>query len=375
VRAERILMTADAVGGVWTYALELAHGLSRGGAEVCLAVMGPSPTDEQRLHAKMIPGLILEEASLRLEWMANAERDVARAGEWLLDLASQHDPDLVHLNGYHHAALPWQRPVVVAAHSCVRSWWMGVHGCDAPAEWRAYGQAVARGLRAADRVVAPTAAFLATLRTLYGPVGNACVILNGRDPSRFHAGDKERFVLTAGRLWDPAKNLSALAAIARTVGCPIRVAGAADPSAERGGLDILGPLGTDAMRDAFARASVFALPARYEPFGLAALEAALSGCALILGDIPTLRELWSRSAIFVQPNEPAALEAAIRQLIDEPQLAAALGRVARRRALDFTSTAMIGRYRALYDDLLGHASQSVGVLHHTTPLAARPALS
>ena len=49
--------------------------------------------------------------------------------------------------------------------------------------------------------------------------------------------------------------------------------------------------------------SIYALPARYEPFGLSVLEAALSGCALVLGDIPSLREIWDGAALFVDPDD------------------------------------------------------------------------
>ena len=38
-----VLMTADAVGGVWTYALDLARGLSAQGVQVSLALLGPEP--------------------------------------------------------------------------------------------------------------------------------------------------------------------------------------------------------------------------------------------------------------------------------------------------------------------------------------------
>jgi glycogen synthase len=58
--------------------------------------------------------------------------------------------------------------------------------------------------------------------------------------------------------------------------------------------------------DWYARASIYALPARYEPFGLSALEAALSGCALILGDIPSLREVWLEAAPYVSPDDESA---------------------------------------------------------------------
>ena len=46
-----------------------------------------------------------------------------------------------------------------------------------------------------------------------------------------------------------------------------------------------GQLTTAEVRNVINTASIYALPARYEPFGLSILEAALSGCALVLGDI------------------------------------------------------------------------------------------
>ncbi len=74
------------------------------------------------------------------------------------------------------------------------------------------------------------------------------------------------------------------------------------------------------------RASIFALPARYEPFGLLPLEAALSGCALVLGDIPSLREVWGDAAWFVPPDDRDALTAAIGSLIASPRLLQRAGR-------------------------------------------------
>ena len=81
-----------------------------------------------------------------------------RAGEWLLALAGRARPDVVHLNGYAHAALPWARPIVVVAHSCVLSWHEAVRGRAAGA---GVGRATARRVRARARgratlLVAPT---------------------------------------------------------------------------------------------------------------------------------------------------------------------------------------------------------------------------
>ncbi len=90
-----------------------------------------------------------------------------------------------------------------------------------------------------------------------------------------------------------------------------------------------------------ARTLVFAAPALYEPFGLAILEAAGSGMALVLGDIPTLRELWNDAAIFVDPADDAALAEAIARLHAEPELAAALGAAAQARAARYPSETTI----------------------------------
>jgi glycosyltransferase involved in cell wall biosynthesis len=101
-----------------------------------------------------------------------------------------------------------------------------------------------------------------------------------------------------------------------------------------------------------ARASIFAEPAFYEPFGLAALEAGLAGCALVLGDIPSLREVWGDAALFVPPHDDAALEAALRRLIEDDRLRTELAAAARRRASTFTAGAMADGYVDAYRRLL-----------------------
>ena len=70
---------------------------------------------------------------------------------------------------------------------------------------------------------------------------------------------------------------------------------------------------------------VFISTARYEPFGLAVLEAAQFGCALILSDIPTFRELWNGCAIFIDPDDDVSAAKAIDILIQNPDLRSHLG--------------------------------------------------
>src|SRR4051812_42583708 len=159
----RLLLTADTVGGVWTYALELARALAPHGIEIALATMGALLSPEQHAEAASLSNLLVFESRFKLEWMEDPWADVEEAGEWLLQLERCIRPDIVHLNGYAHGALPFRAPVLVVGHSCVLSWWQAVKGEPAPSHWNCYRNEVTRGLRAADLVLAPTEAMLGQL--------------------------------------------------------------------------------------------------------------------------------------------------------------------------------------------------------------------
>jgi glycosyltransferase involved in cell wall biosynthesis len=112
---------------------------------------------------------------------------------------------------------------------------------------------------------------------------------------------------------------------------------------------MLGPLSARSLARQRRHAAVFAAPARYEPFGLAVLEAARDRCALVLGDIPSLRELWGPDALFVSPDDPEHLAGALRALLDDLPAAAKLGERAQRRAAsNYARPAMADAYRHLY---------------------------
>jgi glycogen(starch) synthase len=173
-------MTADTIGGVWTYALELTRALAPHGVEVRLATMGAPLSAAQRKEVRAVANLSVSESNFKLEWMKDPWRDVRLSSEWLLRLADQFEPDVAHLNGYCHGALDWRAPVLIVGHSCVASWWKAVKGEDAPADWDRYRSEVARGLAEADLVIAPTRAMLDALAEHYGPQPNSRVVPNGR---------------------------------------------------------------------------------------------------------------------------------------------------------------------------------------------------
>jgi glycogen synthase len=381
---KRVLMTADTVGGVWTYALELSRGLAAHGLKVILATMGAPVQPHQRQDVERLGDAIeLHESNFRLEWMNDPWSDVNAAGEWLLHLERTREPDIVHLNGYAHGALPFRAPKIVVAHSCVYSWWQAVKSTEPPHSWDEYHRRVSEGLRQADLVVAPTQAMLATLRKNYRTPENGRVIFNGRDalprspqtitapvvhpalehvPARADApqylsADKEAFILCVGRLWDEAKNASALASIAPKLSWPLRLAGETrHPDARTGAIlknvELVGLRSAPEIADDYRRAAIYALPARYEPFGLSVLEAAMTSCALVLGDIPSLRELWGGVAAFVPPNEPNLLRAELADLIANPYRRQTMGAAALKRSERFSAGRMTAAYLSAYAELL-----------------------
>ena len=352
----RILMTTDTVGGVWNYSLQLAASLRPHGVAIGLATMGEPLNAAQREALLALDNVDVFESRYKLEWMEDPWEDVDRAGDWLLDVARQFGPDLVHLNGYVHGALPWRVPTLMVGHSCVLSWWQAVKGQRAPSEWDTYRELVTQGLRCAGTVVAPTQTMLDSLWEYYGPFRQPRVIYNARDPRDFSPGGKARLIFASGRLWDEAKNLAAVEQVAPRLSWPVYLAG--ENRAPGGGLAVfgnmnyLGRLAQPEIAHWFGRASIYVHPARYEPFGLCVLEAALSGCAMVLGDIASLRELWHDAALFVDPADTDALGDAVNELIADAGLRHRLGAAARAQARCFGPERMAREYLDAYGQLL-----------------------
>jgi glycogen synthase len=236
-------------------------------------------------------------------------------------------------------------PKLVVGHSCVLSWHEAVRGRPAGPDWSWYRRAVIRGLARADALVAPTAAMLAELVRLYAPRCPRAVIPNGIGGGPRPLA-KEEFVLGVGRVWDEGKNLEALRRAADELPWPVVVAG-------EGGL--LGRVAPERLAELYGRAAIFAAPARYEPFGLSALEAGLAGCALVLGDLASLREVWGPAALYVDPGDDDALTATLRALIRAPARVEVLGAAARARALHYTRERMTAGYLDVYERLVTEA--------------------
>jgi glycosyltransferase involved in cell wall biosynthesis len=350
-------MTADAVGGVWIYASTLARALCRKGLQVSLVTLGPEPGKDQLEAVTGVSGLTLETTDLALEWIDPEGRDFRRAADQLAAIEDRVRPDVVHLNSYREAMSGWRAPVVVVAHSCVRSWWRACRG-EEPTEprWLAYMANVHAGLSAAERWVAPTRTFRDTITQLYQPQSAGLVIRNGIEDHTPRTR-KQPFILAAGRQWDEAKNLSMLADIAPRVPWPIQTNGPLNvgrddnprpPPHKAKGSCKLSHL---ALLETMRRASVLASPAVYEPFGLTVLEAAAANCALVLSDIASFRELWDGAALFVDARDEAEWQAVLACLTRNDALRKNLQARAAQRARRYSMKATVNAYIGLYREL------------------------
>lgn len=345
----RILMSSDTLGGVWSYSLELARALGKHGVQVVLATMGAPLTRTQRVEIASLRNVKVMESGFRLEWMEAPWEDVDRAGQWLLSLEKRFCPEVVHLNGYAHAALGWSAPAVVAAHSCILSWWEAVKREAAPEIYNVYRQRVGRGLRAARAVVAPTRAMLEALQKFHGAIPNAQVIHNGIKGQVFQSGSAKKCrLLAAGRVWDEGKNFRLLDEAAQGVKWPVLLAGAKKTEQRFPNLHMLGALSRKELMAQYKEAAVFVSPALYEPFGLAALEAAHCGCALLLSDLPTFREIWGEAALYFESGDVGSLRRAMSQLCEDPQLRLEMAGRAEARAEELSAEAMAEAYLGFY---------------------------
>ena len=359
---------------------------------------------EANLHLRQAPlewqvpaapdGLTLD-AAQRAHWQA-----VDAAGRWLQQTAQQIGADVVQLCTYRHAA-KWRsiprsthtadspppegpgattctppaprtpRPpaVVLTAHSDVASWWQAVHESPPPPAYDIYLEGVRAGLAAADQRVMLTAAQVDALQDagLLDEDADTSVIYNGVDFLNSSVSDQSernrRGVLVVGRLDDAAKNAAVLRSAALTLGRDLTLVGLDERQAATMGLasaTATGWLPPSEVAAVLGHARVFAAPALYEPFGLAAVEAARAGCALVLADLPTYRELWFDAAIYVDPRDPDAWARTLTTLHKDPLRTIEHAQRAEHRAQRFNHRIMARKYQEIYAASAGKQSAQAG---------------
>jgi glycogen synthase len=358
-----VLITSDTLNGNWTFTRELVCGLITRGFRVTLVSFGQIPLPEQTAWMDRLHGLSYHPTAFRLDWMEEGQHDFYDASAYLCSLVKDVKPDMVHSNHLGHGALPVEIPRIVVAHGDMVTWWQAVHGREPKdSAWlRWYRQTIARGLAEASAVVAPSEWMLNSVRSHYSGGTREVVIHHGRNPIFFNPYvTKEDTVLAIGRLLDPAKQVNLLTQELHPVpvcivgdGCaePSKVPVRADVRFSDGntGVALKGPQSESQLRLLYSRASMYAGTACYEPSGMSILEAALSRCALILNDIPSLRELWGQAAVYFRTNDATSLAETVRILSEDHELRRNYANRAFQRAREcYNAHRMTDNYIQLY---------------------------
>ena len=98
-------------------------------------------------------------------------------------------------------------------------------------------------------------------------------------------------------------------------------------------VSFLGGVDDDTLHELYERADLVVLPSRYESFGLVMVEAMMHARAQVSCSIGGIEEVVRHNVdgLLVAPADPAALAAAIDDLLTDPQRRRAMGRAGRTR--------------------------------------------
>lgn len=358
----RVLLTTDTIGGVWTFSQELTEQLLTEQHTVSLVSFGRNPSYAQKSWCEAVraehPDAFTYHSSLiPLEWMAGNESAYLEGSRLLLEVSDRVKPDVLHSNQFCFGNMPIQIPKLITAHSDVLTWGSTCQqqGMQASPWLHCYRKIVQAGLDAADAVVAPTHWMLAALSNHFHVPPRSSVIYNGRTPQGRFVEPAQRLLqaASAGRLWDPAKGMSTVLAIRSSI--PILVAGdtsfgAASAPALPANIHFLGSLSEEALLELFWQSSIYIATSIYEPFGLAPLEAALYGCAIVARDLPSFREVWGSAATYFVDNQ--GLECVLEEFAANEAALQQARSAAKLRAEQFSGERMTRNYLTLYNELL-----------------------
>ncbi len=350
----RLLISSDTFGGVWDYTVTLANAAASDGHSVLLAAYGQP--DEGQLES-LSEDVVIESRRIPLEWAPASADELLAGANWLSSLARAWRADVAHLNQMTPPGIArFASPTLVVVHSDVCSWMQAVHGQLAAGEWAGYTEAVRSGLAAATTVVT-ISMYQASLTGSHFGRSPDRIIYNGlnAESGAVEPPGPEPLLLAAGRAWDEAKGFHLLDAALGMLDSPppAHLLGATEgPQGQRFSSERLvhhGQMSNTEVRSWMEKATIFVAPSVYEPFGLAPLEASLNGCALLLSDIGSFRELWNGCAEFFPSGDATGLADAIQRLVADPGRVQDLALAAYQRATEaYNGERFASEYLALY---------------------------
>jgi phosphatidylinositol alpha-1,6-mannosyltransferase len=392
-RAQRVLIVSSELppgpGGIGTHAHALAVALAEQGRAVRLLGNQDYATEgERRAFARTTPVPVTR-------WPAGGDpvRTALLRRRVLRRTIDEFRPDVVVASG--------GRVLWLAAEACPRAglaWVAVAHGTELGGPgWQR--RLTRWALQRADRVVA-VSGFTAQLVDALGVERVIEVIPNGAEPDRFrpdpvaraefrrqHGLGDRPVVLTVGNVTERKGQhlvVDALPRLARTVpevvyvavgrptdGPSLQARAAALGVADR--LVLTGQLPADEVAAAHAAADVFAMTSTatasgdVEGFGIAVLEAALSGVPAVVTRGTGAEEAVVHGATgLVSDPDPTSIAEALGRLLTDADRRALLGAEAERAARTGATWAhRAAAYAAVLDDVAGGARPRIVVISHT----------
>ncbi len=352
----RILLTVDPTGSAWTHVAGLARALARRGNEVRVVTFGAAPSPERRAEMETDGPTLTH---IAISGPTTDPSFVAAAREALTMVVEEFDPSVVQIDRCAFGDLDFHDIPKVLDVACDRTTRV------------ARGRGPARkGLLGADAVVSPTRALADEIGRRFEYRRPVSVIppgieLGDAPISVSIRGPKKQGLMFYGRVDEKADGFDLLVESVKRLGLPepprVMIGGEGARSPLPGWIQDAGWLDAEGRAAAFAKAEIAVLPAREEPFGLYAAEAALTGCALLLSDVPTHHELWSGAAVLVKPDDPDAFADALRTLLTDEKKRADVARLCRARALSgFSSDRMVEEYMDVYRRIKRARSKRAG---------------
>ena len=342
--------------GMVTFSVELARALARRGVPLTLFCSRERPAGLDGVPAVLSPHR--NELLNKLRWLP--------AMEWQTALDAMLYP--------YWPPPPVRRPQAPPAIAVVHDLAFRLRPQEVPWQQRLYlGTLVPKALRRSAAVLVPSAATRDGLLGEFPVEGLAArvhVVGEGvtelPPAGELPAGLEPGFVLAVGTV-EPRKNyprlLDAYTALRRRRpdAPPLVIAGRLgwnvdglpDRLRSEPGVVHLGGVGDATLAALYEHAAVLAFPSLYEGFGLPLLEAMAHGVPALVGSAGALPELAGGAAVEVDPEDTAAIEHGLEQVLDDQELRQRLGSAGRERAAQFTWDGVAARVEAVLATLGG----------------------
>lgn len=346
------------MSGVGRYVINLARGLGAGGAVRLALLVGADP------HPALAA---LDGASIvETGWTAaHARQDLRFAWEQrhLRAILARLRPDLFHATWNLGIPLASACPAVLTLHDLLPLSTPGWFGARSHRAFFLAGQYAA--LLRARRVIVVSEATRHALAGLSRRLARKAVVVHegvedGFAPGPASAGPAH--VLAVGGR-EARKNLAGLFAayalsglglelhvtgLEATLGSADRAALDALPATTRARVRFLGFVPDAALPGLYRDAAMLVFPSRGEGFGFPPLEAMACGTPVVAGRAGSIPEIAGDAALLVDPEDPAAIAAAMRRIAGDGDLRARLARRGLARAAGLRWPACVEATAAVY---------------------------